>query len=518
MPPSTSELYSRNRLAEPEDRLQTAKETLKKTGRNFHPHQIEGIQWMMNLEAQGLGGLLADDPGLGKTYQALSLVATSPPGCTSLIIVPTSILKQWESVAIELLGEFAVYLHHGPRRQRPPPQGMKCILTTFGLIRAEEELRQAQWYRVIVDEAHIAKNSASKTSKALRELDTSFRWSLTGTPVQNARKELVNLFKWVRGDGPDDNSPLDVETWVKDHLLRRRKEIVLEGKLPDIDVESTAVPFQSDREAKFYEIVQRNVKREWVATANQCLTAQEENVIMFELLLRLRQAAQHPHLVLQGYARKFKKQGDHASAQKMKDSMNTKWKDYVSSKHNYLLESLQRDQTRDESSLVFCQFTEEIKILEKLLIQKGIPCRSLHGGVCVDTRASILREVDTIQTPIVLLIQIKAGGVGLNLQKFSCVYLTSPDWNPSNEIQAMARAHRIGQNKRVLVKRLVLQTDKTTDDGKPVPTIDDKILAIQEDKRTLMALLLKEGALRSNGRDTRKRVGLTQKDYKRLLK
>jgi len=501
-----------------EVRLKNAKDTLQKTGRQFHPHQIEGIRWMMNLESQGKSGLLADDPGLGKTYQALSLVATSPPGCTTLIIVPTSILKQWEEVAIELLGEFAVYLHHGPRRQRPPPKGMKCILTTFGLIRSEEKLRCEKWYRVIVDEAHMAKNSASKTSKALRELDTSFRWSLTGTPVQNAKKDIVNLFKFVRGDGPDDNSPLDVEYWIKFHLLRRRKEIVMKGKLPVLDVESTAVSFQTEREANFYDIVQRNVKREWVSTANKCLTAQEENVIMFELLLRLRQAAQHPHLVLQGYARKYKKQGDHASAQKMLDTMNSKWKDYVSSKHNLLLETLQRDAIRDESSLVFCQFTEEIKILEKLLIQNDIPCRSIHGGVCVDTRASILREIGTIQTPIVLLIQIKAGGVGLNLQQFSCVYLTSPDWNPSNEIQAMARAHRIGQNKRVLVKRLVLQTDKTTDDEKPIPTIDDKILAIQDDKRSLMALLLKEGSLRSNGRDTRKRSGLTQRDYKRLLK
>lgn len=494
-------------------RLDVAIDAMTKADKTFRPHQVKGVKWMLNLEQQNMAGILADDPGLGKTYQALSLIASDPAGSQTLIIVPTSIIGQWQEAATELLGEGAVRVHHGPRQRGDIPRCL-CVISSYGVVRTEDAIREKSWHRVIMDEAHCTKNRASKISKATKELNARFRWSLTGTPVQNKKKEIENLFSWVRGDGPDDNRQLDVSTWIERNLLRRRKEVVLTD-LPEIDIETTAVPFRNKEEEEFYIQVKRNVKREFKQLEDQCLTASEENVIMFELLLRLRQACQHPQLVFNGFVRKYVKAKNFVVARRLQDE--TKWRNHLSSKHAYLFNEMESHPT--ESSLVFCQFTEEIRILEKQCLNRGIECRCFDGSVAVSTRNSILRECKESTTPIVLLIQIRAGGVGLNLQTFSRVYILSPDWNPCNEIQAMARSHRMGQLRNVVVKRLVLQFDKDDldDKAKEQCTIDDDIIAIQNTKRGLMATLLKEESLRSNGRDTRKRSGLTKTDYKRCL-
>ena len=168
---------------------------------------------------------------------------------------------------------------------------------------------------------------------------------------------------------------------------------------------------------------------------------------------------------------------------------------------------------------MFCQFTEEMDILEKLLTTHQIKTLRLDGSMTRTDRDEMLKRCDQPDPPVTL-IQIKAGGVGLNLQAFSRVYIMSPDWNPCNEIQAMARAHRIGQTRKVMVKRIVLETPDSNDpnnDNKPYVTVmDERIMAIQVRKRNLMADLLKEEQLRCNGKRNGK--GLTRGDMKALLK
>jgi SNF2 family DNA or RNA helicase len=186
-----------------------------------------------------------------------------------------------------------------------------------------------------------------------------------------------------------------------------------------------------------------------------------------------------------------------------------KWPHGHSSKHKRLIDLL--EQHPDEGTLVFCQFTEEMDMLEDFVMERGHRCLRLDGKLNNSERAEVLKQCrDTDGVPPVTLIQIKAGGVGLNLQAFSRVYILSPDWNPCNEIQAMARSHRIGQTRRVEVKRIVLES---TDE---LSVIDDRIMVVQERKRDLMADLLEEESLRCNGR--RRKIGLTNTDFARLLK
>ncbi len=513
-----------------EERLREAETALEAIGKKPHPHQVDGIRWMMEHEAQGNGALLADDPGCGKTYQALSLVATSAPATSTLVVVPTCIIEQWAEAARALLGQHAVYVHHGTRNRETFPMA-RLVITTYGVVRVEPTLASRQWNRIILDEIHEIKTRRSKISRAVMLLRAPFRWGLSGTPVQNTSEETANLFRFVLGLPSDTRDRIDVVSMIRSHLLRRRKEAVLKDKLPTLEIETVMVPFSNERERDFYLQVQRNVKREFSQLADMCLSASEENVVKFELLLRLRQASQHPQLVLNGFTRKYKRSFG-------------KWLDketgepLASSKHLHLLEMIKTHP--DESALVFCQFTEEMDILEQLLVDRGMPCLRLDGSMNATQRQEMLQQcsgenftsTDTFQAgasgarltrglmgkvgeylkPPTTLIQIKAGGVGLNLQAFSRVYINSPDWNPCNEIQAMARSHRLGQTRDVIVKRLAIQAPE----GETV--IDDRIMGVQESKRNLMADLLDEEELRSNGRRTTRKLGLTNQDFRRLLR
>ena len=455
---------------------------------------------MLQLESNYSGGILADDPGLGKTIQTLSLIISSPKDSTTLIVVPTSILEQWVEAAKELVGKRKVCLYHGCKRDRSEFKKAKVVITSYGIAKSETFLQTVNWFRIVLDEVHEIKNRSSKVSKALMAFTSRLRWGLSGTPVHNNKEQLVNLFRFVKGLPADNREPIDLELITTTHLLRRNKETVLKDKIPDINITTEAIPFKDETEQRFYEKVQRNVRSEFKQLAVQCMTASQENVVMFELLLRLRQAAQHPQLVLSGFSKKYKRKLD-------------EW-DGVSSKHAALLEFIK--QHPEEGSLVFCQFTQEMNILEKYLYDNGMQVTRLDGSVSSSEREAILKDCSKpfkdIKEPRVFLIQIRAGGVGLNLQAYSRVYIMSPDWNPCNEIQAIARSHRLGQQRPVTVKKLVLQHPDSEKS-----TIDDRICNIQVGKRNLMADLLKEEGLRCNGKRNGA-TGLTHTDMRRLLR
>lgn len=473
--------------------------TLKAAGVTPRPHQHDGIKWMCQQEAAGQGGLLADDPGLGKTYQALSLICGNTTDKT-IIIVPTSILGQWEEAAVKLFGKRSVCVHHGVR-SRTLQNAPRITISTYGLLRKDKAISDVVWDRIILDEIHAIKTRSSKTSKAAMELRGRFRWGLSGTPVQNKLDETANLFRFILGLPVKTRDRLDVPALISSHMLRRQKEIVLRDELPDLHIRTQPVTFVSDHESQFYHRVMNNVAKEYAKVLGS--EAKVENMVMFELLLRMRQASQHPQLVLNGFRRKYKKNFG-------------KWTER-SSKHVALLDLLKTHP--DQDSLIFCQFTEEIKILQPLLREEGYDVLRLDGSMGAMDRSihleagQTLRDPsDTSQKPRVFLIQIVAGGVGLNLQAFSQVYLMSPDWNPCNEIQAIARAHRMGQLKDVNVTRLVLESEE---EG-AVGLIDARILDIQAKKRNLMATLLSEERLRNNGK-VRARLRLSARDFKKLL-
>lgn len=479
-------------------RVAMATKKLTQIGKPFHDHQLEGIQWMMAVEQRGTGGLLCDDPGLGKTYQALALVVSSLPQTSTLIVVPSSIIEQWRQAAAELVGTKAVYVHHGPNRLTEIP-AKRVVITTYTLMTSDPAITRHYWYRVILDEAHLIKNSQSQRSKKAKKLNVTYRWGLTGTPVQNNTAELINIFRFVTGKTGyvDDHN---VSDYINTHLIRRRKETVLRGKIPELQVIVSEIGFQTDQEREFYRKVQNNIRSDFSELMALGGNARDENVAMFELLLRLRQASQHPQLVLNGYTKKFLKD---------KGGRLTPYGQH-SSKHLALIKMLKSD--RQEPALVFCHFTEEMNILSSLVQREGFTTTRFDGKTSTSDRASLINNLTRPEftPPEVLIVQINAGGVGLNLQRYARVYLMSADWNPCNEIQAIARAHRLGQTRPVLVKRLVL-----VDPKQEFSVIDQRIWDIQTKKRQLMSGLLSEPELQDNG--TRKPFNLHRDEYKTLI-
>ena len=485
-----------------EDRLIGASATLLEAGLTLRDYQEDGVDWMFRLEQQGQSGILADDPGLGKTLQTLALCDDWVEGDSpTLIVVPTSIIDQWADLARQLYGPLAVYLHHG-RRRHPHLWEMprtRVVITTYGLLLHDPALQTKHWHRAVLDEIHYIKNHRSRTAQAAYRLQATFRWGLSGTPVQNTPRETKALFRFVLGlDGNARQTDLDLPLLIRNRLLRRTKQTHL--TLPEIQIATSEIDFETESEAKFYRRVQQDVSEEFQELSQMDLATTDS---MLELLLRLRQTSCHPQLVLNGLSRKYGVQPK-------------PWTGH-SSKHLHLIRMLESH--RGEAALVFCQFTEEMDLLQTLLREHGFRSARLDGSLSNQERRLTLdlcRRPGEIE---VCLIQIRAGGVGLNLQEFNRVYLTSPDWNPCNEIQAIARAHRMGQQRPVTVTKLVLSgVDATQPEGTaPQSMVDSRILDIQNRKRLLMSDLLGEPDLLHNGCRHR-RARLTRSDWKRLLR
>lgn len=513
-----------------------------KKGIHLRDYQIEGVSWMFRQEADGHGGLLADEPGLGKTFQSLALAASSLD-TVNLVVVPSSTLAQWKRDATLLCGE--VYLHHGNGRKRSIPKNTRIVLTTPQTLTISGHfydkydprfvnLHRISWDRIIVDEVHCIKNHNSKASKCFMKLIGTYKWGLSGTPIQNSKAEIKNLFKFVTNTPEGGVLVKKVEDLLDPvtGILLRRKKVDKLPCLPTQEIENVGVDFNSEEELNFYLKVKKNVRSEFLMA--QWGTAQEEMAVLMELLLRMRQMSSHPQLVIDGYRRKLVKQG---VTKQEAERIFPDWTHGVSSKHETLLKLV--SEHPDDNSIIFSQFTGEMDILETLFRSKGYTVGRIDGSLSQKQKANVIAGCDVIDSvntivnnrfpsevdkligsflrPDILLIQIRAGGVGLNLQSYNRVYISSPDWNPANEDQAMARAWRLGQRKKVHVKRVVLNDidEKTT-------VIDTRILSIQESKRKLQAKLLHDETLNYNGKRTGSKWssgrGLNRKDLTRLLR
>jgi SNF2 family DNA or RNA helicase len=491
---------------------------LTQLGITLYEHQEEGVAWMINREqdhALVKGGCLSADPGLGKTNQMLATILANSKGGRNLIIAPVSLLNQWRDAARKIFPDKKIRICHGKAgcfdnlaeiRSTNPFITIAPYSQTFSSSGGEyfpTILHQEHWERVILDEAHIIRNHKSKVFKGCSELKGEIRWSLTGTPIQNSINDLVSIFKFLHVPELTIKSNFDM---LKEQLLKRRnKSIMAEAyKVLNLHIEDTE--FLDEDEKKFYEWLKLYIAGEFAKIEGE----KHQMGAVFELLLRLRQATIHPKIVFSGLYRKLvENNGDKSAIAEIYRQLKI-WSNKPSTKIIKLIEKFASHGSTTKS-LIVSHFTEESNIIYQFL-KKSFPSLRIEifdGSLSLDQRNDMVRRARAGEIDC-MIIQIQCGGVGLNLQMFNKVYIVTPDWNPSNEIQAIARCHRIGQTCDVEVIKLIIHQDSTK------PTIDEKIILVQQIKRDLMADHLIDESLRFNEKTTGK-MNLSMKDFAYLL-
>jgi len=443
---------------------------------SLRDYQRRGVDWLCAWRDAGLGALLADDMGLGKTLQALCAIRGR-----TLVIAPTSVLENWAAEVERFRPGLRCARFHGAGRRLDPEADV--TLTTYAVLRLDADtLTRVAWDSLILDESQAIKNPDSQAARAAFRLQGGFRVALTGTPVENRLAELWSQLQFTNpgllGDrrdfeerygrpiaSGDADAAARLRERIRPFVLRRAKAQVA----PELPPRTNLVLHAelSPRERTLYDALRAATREEVLAK----LAAGAPLFQALEALLRLRQAACHPALV----------PGQEAES---------------SSKIELLLEMLQSSVEEGHKALVFSQWTSLLDRVEPHLRSGGIDFTRLDGST--RNRGDVVARFQSEEGPPVLLVSLRAGGVGLNLTAADSVFILDPWWNPAVEDQAADRAHRIGQDRPVFVYRLVARE-----------TVEERILALQEHKRGLADAALGDGA-RAGGLSRREILGLLE--------
>ncbi len=430
-------------------------------------YQREGFKWLHFLDEFGWGGCLADDMGLGKTLQVLTFLQerqNRTPGATNLVVVPTSLLSNWESEAAKFCPDLKTQVYRGASRQWNTDlfDEFDLVITTYGTMRSDiEKLRQYRFHYVVLDESQAIKNPGSQVAKAVKLLRADNRIVMTGTPVENNTFDLYSQMDFLNPGllGSEAFFRMEYATPIDKHrneekarelrqliypfMLKRTKEEVAKD-LPD-KTEIVLHCEMGKAQRKVYEKF-RETYRQKISDKMSRDGKEQASFLILEGLLKLRQICDSPALLSDG------EDYGHDSAK---------------------LDELTREiheNAGHHKILVFSQFLKMLDLVRQKLEIMHIPYEYLDGST--EDRAERVRSFQENEQCRVFLISLKAGGVGLNLTSADYVYLIDPWWNPAVEQQAIDRTHRIGQTQKVFAYKMICKD-----------TVEEKILALQEKKK-----------------------------------
>jgi len=460
-------------------------------------YQYVGYNWMYHLFAKGLGGCLADDMGLGKTIQALTLLlklkrkeqlypvfqhkktgqqslfvdedhAEEQLQSATLIVLPVSLVHNWENEIRKFAPALKVFVYSGARRREKSTiediiNNYDIILTTYGTVRNDvDELSQYEFFFLILDESQYIKNSESKTYKTVTGIRSQHRIVLTGTPIENSLSDLwaqmnflnrgllgsKNYFKQefllpIERDKSVDASE-KLQKLIQPFILRRTKEEVAKD-LPSLTQETIVVEMTPEQ-LEFYETEKSAVRNVLLQNVQEA-GLQKSTFFVLQALTRLRQIAIHPKLI------------DPESA-------------FESGKFNDIITMLGILVAENHKILVFSSFVKHLNLLADEFKKEQWNYSLLTGQT--NDRKQVIEEFQEDPEKKIFLISLKAGGVGLNLTAADYIFITDPWWNPAAEMQAISRAHRIGQDKKVFVYRFISEN-----------SIEEKIQKLQDKKSKL---------------------------------
>ncbi|KAF6250471.1 P-loop containing nucleoside triphosphate hydrolase protein [Scenedesmus sp. NREL 46B-D3] len=442
----------------------------------YLPHQRVGIDFMLHRERCGRpsGGLLADEPGLGKTIMTIGLMLENP--CfPCLIVCPKAVEAQWASeikrfsnsgIAVAALGASG-----GAGEEALPWQvGIVSYTRLSHFQRNRAIAAMPALGRVVFDEGHQLRNPSSKCHKAALLIKAKHVWVLSGTPLVNKIGDVWALLQLLRCAKPSEATPqiaCVVRRMLKPIMLRRTMCDIAAKTLPGLSYATLCVPFDSQDEAELYARVEAYCRlraRAGMRSGN--------DVMVMEALTRCRQMAIHPKLVINGLSRK-------AVPDALAGELPKAWP-FLSTKLRVVTDLVAQHQAQ-EKVLVLCCFIEEMELIALVLKHMhGLDALTYSGQLTSQERASVVASFcDDKGKARVLLLQVQAGGTGLNLQAASRVIISSMPWTPSLESQGIHRAFRLGQVRKVHVHKVVV-----------ADTIDERMLKTHARKDKEAQLLM----------------------------
>jgi SNF2 family DNA or RNA helicase len=455
-------------------------------------YQSDGLNWLNFLQTAGLGGCLADDMGLGKTIQTLALLQhnketilpddqqvnetelklfkNSESKVTSLIIVPASLIYNWENEIKRFVPGMSVYSFKGNQRKKSTSyfRNFDIILSSYHTVRQDIELISSfPFHYIILDESQVIKNPASMLYKTVTMLKSEFKLVLTGTPVENSLTDLWTQLNFVNPGllgnlaffrkefakpiekMGDDEKELKLRKIIQPFILRRTKEMVATD-LPPV-TEQTVFCDMTDDQFKVYD-EEKSAVRNSILKSIASSGIEKSAIVVLQGLMKLRQLSNHPVLANDEYM-------------------------FGSGKFETVLQDMESVIAEGHKILVFSSFVKHLDLYAEELRKKRIRFSMLTGAST--KREKIVNSFQLDPDNKIFLISLKAGGVGLNLTAADYVFILDPWWNPASEMQALNRAHRIGQYKSVFVYRYI-----TSD------SIEEKIVRLQEKKSKLADIFI----------------------------
>ncbi|MBN1116408.1 MAG: DEAD/DEAH box helicase [Bacteroidales bacterium] len=475
---------------------------------HLRPYQLEGYSWMWRLYQNGFGGCLADDMGLGKTLQTLTLlkkVTENAPvsdvkvkakfetetqlslfdtpakpvrqstKLTSLVVVPTSLVHNWINECRKFVPELSIQSFTGPSRGKLSDLIAKSdiIICSYGILRNDlDQFVQETFNYVVLDESQMVKNPGSKTYAAVVQLKAENRLVLSGTPIENSLTDLWAQFNFINPGllgnlnffqsefqipierNFDDNKKERLQQLIAPFILRRTKSQVA-SELPELSEQILTCDLNDVQEA-YYER-EKSKARNLVLDHITQHGINRSSMQILQSLMKLRQIANHPSLVDE---------------------------DYISGsgKFDEITRIISNLYQEDHKALIFSSFVGHLNLIANWLDEQGLKYTMLTGET--RNREQVVKEFQEDEEIRFFLISLKAGGVGLNLTAASYVLMLDPWWNPASEKQAINRAHRIGQDKNVMVYRFIAQN-----------TLEEKIIKLQERKSELADIFVNENVL-----------------------
>jgi SNF2 family DNA or RNA helicase len=442
-----------------------------KVSQRLFPYQKIGVQWLVGLHNEGIGGLLCDEMGLGKTIQALALIAETfdPERSKFLIACPSNLVINWAREFKKFASDMRVYIHVGTDREGRVDKIERpgIVLTSYEVLTRDLGiLKQIKWDLVILDEAQLLKNRDSQRSQAALEIASRRKVLLTGTPVENSLKDLWTLGNIVRNGllgsfssftSLIDDHPSDAKR-VGKHiapLILRRVVRDVETELPDlVEIDEPIIPTATF--AQTYD----SERREFLSRGSS------SNVLA--MITHLTQLSCYPGLLVNDYV-------DKRDAKLLR-----------------LLEILGEVRLNNEKAIVFTTFQDSVDLILQLCTDRfqNSFIDYIDGRISKEDRYKILDKFASVREFGLLVINPRAGGVGLNITSANHVIHFNRQWNPQVEKQATFRAYRHGQDKTVFVHKMFY-----------LGTIEEVINDRQEFKEELAEVALEDSVLDSKNKD-----------------